>query len=100
MMDEERDLITFEDDNGKEWTLEVVDYLYYEGKEYVILTDYDEDEEAGQPSGYVMEVVPVEGEEDEEEFIPIDDDLAIKVFEVYQTNEMFDENDEYDDEEE
>jgi len=44
--------------------------------------------------------VPVEGEEDEEEFIPIDDDLAIKVFEVYQTNEMFDENDEYDDEEE
>ena len=98
-MNEERDLVVFEDDDGKEWTLEVVDYLFYEGKEYVILTDYAEDEDTNEtPSGYVMEVVPVEGSEEEEEFLPIDDDLALKVFEIFSTTETFDEDEEYDEE--
>ena len=41
-MDEERDLVVFEDDDGNEMTMEVVDYLFYEGKEYALLTEYDE----------------------------------------------------------
>ena len=42
-MDEERDLVVFEDDAGNELTMEVLDYLCYEGKEYALLTEYVED---------------------------------------------------------
>ena len=44
-MDEELDLVVFEDDAGNELTMEVLDYLAYEGKEYALLTEYIEDEE-------------------------------------------------------
>ena len=44
-MDEERDLVVFEDDDGNQMTMEVLDYLAYEGKEYALLTEYVEDEE-------------------------------------------------------
>ena len=44
-MDEERDLVVFEDDDGNELTLEVLDYLAYEGKEYALLTEFVEDDE-------------------------------------------------------
>ena len=33
-MDEEKDLVVFEDDAGNEIKMEVIDYLDYEGKEY------------------------------------------------------------------
>ena len=46
-MDEERDLVVFEDDAGNELTMEVLDYLAYEGKEYALLTEYVEDDEDG-----------------------------------------------------
>ena len=32
-MEEERDLVVFEDDQGNELTMEVLDYLFYEGEE-------------------------------------------------------------------
>ena len=44
-MDEELDLVVFEDDAGNEITMEVLDYLAYEGKEYALLTEYVEDED-------------------------------------------------------
>ena len=44
-MDEERDLVVFEDDAGNELTMEVLDYLAYEGKEYALLTEYVEDKD-------------------------------------------------------
>ena len=47
-MDEERDLVVFEDDAGNELTMEVLDYLAYEGKEYALLTEYVEDDEDGE----------------------------------------------------
>ena len=78
-MDEERDLVVFEDDAGNEITMEVLDYLCYEGKEYALLTEYSEDadpEEADEIDVMIMEVKPVD--DDQEEFLPIDDDLADK----------------------
>ena len=42
-MDNELDLVVFEDDDGNELTMEVLDYLFYEGKEYALLTEYNED---------------------------------------------------------
>ena len=90
-MDEERDLVVFEDDAGNEITMEVLDYLCYEGKEYALLTEYveDADEEADEDDTIevmIMEVVPVG--DDQEEFLPVDDALADKIMAIFDSNEM------------
>ena len=89
-MDEERDLVVFEDDAGNEITMEVLDYLCYEGKEYALLTEYvEEDEEADEDEAIevmIMEVAPVG--DDQEEFLPIDDELADKIMAIFDSNEM------------
>ena len=91
-MDEERDLIVFEDDAGNELTMEVLDYLCYEGKEYALLTEYDENadeqDEDEEIEVMVMEVRPVG--DDQEEFVPIDDELAGKIMKVFESNELDD----------
>ena len=99
-MDEELDLVVFEDDAGNELTMEVLDYLAYEGKEYALLTEYVEDEdddgdEEEPVEVFIMEVKPVG--EDQEEFVPIDDSLAetlMKIFESEDFDEVFDDEDE------
>ena len=99
-MDEERDIVVFEDDAGNELTMEVLDYLAYEGKEYALLTEFVEDEEDGDEDEpvevFIMEVVPVG--EDQEEFVPVDDELAEKLLKVFETNDFDD--DVYEDDEE
>ncbi len=72
-MDDELDLITLENEDGSELTLRVEKYFYYNGEEFVILSaDIEGDQE--DPERYVMRVSPVEGEEDMEEFTPIEDE--------------------------
>lgn len=92
-MDEERDLVVFEDDAGNEMTMEVLDYLAYEGKEYALLTEYVEDDEDGDEDEpievSIMEVRPVG--EDQEEFVPIDDELAETLLKIFETNDFDDE---------
>jgi len=99
-MDEERDLVVFEDDAGNELTMEVLDYLAYEGKEYALLTEYvedDSDTDEDEPiEVFIMEVVPVG--EDQEEFVPVDDALAEKLIKIFESNDF--EDDELEDEEE
>ena len=99
-MDEERDLVVFEDDAGNELTMEVIDYLFYEGKEYALLTEFVEDPDVDGPDEIevmIMEVKPVG--DDQEEFLPIDDDLAEKIMAIVES-EAYDEayEDENDDE--
>ena len=99
-MDDERDLVVFEDDAGNEITMEVLDYFFYEGNEYALLTEASEACEGcedGECEGceslgetYVMQIVPVG--EDEEEFVPVDDDLMEQLIHVVET--AFDEDDE------
>ena len=101
-MDEERDLVVFEDDAGNEITMEVLDYLCYEGKEYALLTEYVEDTDEGEEDEIdvlIMEVKPVG--DDQEEFLPVDDDIAEKVLAILDSNEFDDlyEDDEDEDEE-
>jgi len=99
-MDEERDLVEFEDDAGNRLTMEVLDYLAYEGKEYALLTEYvedDSDTDENEPiEVFIMEVVPVG--EDQEEFVPVDDALAEKLIKIFESNDF--EDDELEDEEE
>ena len=110
---EELDLITVTDENDNEVTLEVIDYFFYNGEEYAILTEAaegcccdcddcdceehhhecdcegececDEDEEI---TCYIMKVVPSKDENGEEieEFIPVEDEaLEAKLIEVAMT---------------
>ena len=92
-MDEERDLVVFEDDAGNELTMEVLDYLNYEGKEYALLTEFVEDDDDGDEDEpievFIMEVVPVG--EDQEEFVPVDDALAEKLIKLFESNDLEDE---------
>ena len=94
VMDEERDLVVFEDDAGNELTMEVLDYLSYEGKEYALLTEYDEDKDDDGDEDepievFIMEVVPVG--EDQEEFVPVDDALAEKLIKIFEADDFDDE---------
>ena len=75
---EERDFVTFTDDDGQEFELDIVDYFEYEGDEYAVLMDLSEeaceceDEECEAAHDvYIMKIV-VEG--DEENFVPADED--------------------------
>ena len=92
-MDEERDIVVFEDDAGNELTMEVLDYLAYEGKEYALLTEYVEDDSDGDEDEpvevFIMEVVPVG--DDQEEFVPIDEALAETLIKIFESNDFEDE---------
>ena len=93
-MDEELDLIVFEDDQGNQLTMQVVDYLFYEGKEYALISEYREDEnDDGDRESLVMEVHPLEDDEDNEEFLPIDDALGERLLQLFAT--QYDEEDDY-----
>ena len=83
-MEEFRDLVTFVDDNGDEFDLEVIDYFEYEGKEYGVLIDPDLPDDAEYFEVCIMEIV-VHEEEDLEEFLPVEDEeLQAKLLEIAQ----------------
>ena len=96
-MDEERDLVVFEDDAGNELTMEVLDYLMYEGREYAMLTELVEDEDEADEDEpqevFIMEVRPVG--DDQEEFVPVDEALAdtlMRIFEADDLDEVFEDD--------
>ena len=103
MENNELDLVVFEDDKGNEITMEVLDYLFYEGHEYALLAEYDEnsDDDSDEPiDAFVMEVRPVEGDDESEEFVPVEDiKLAEKLMDIFE-NSDFDDDDFDDDDDE
>lgn len=106
------DIIEMTDDEGNTILMQVVDYFFYNGEEYVILTDsIDDDEcdcdechhehehdeqcacgcedcdEAEEITCYIMKVIQstVDGEE-VEEFVPVEDQaLEAKLIEIAST---------------
>ena len=111
-MEETLDTVVFVDDEGNEKTMEVLDYFFYEGTEYAVLTEYSEcdcgeehdhdheDCDCGHSHDidvFIMKVVPVE--DDQEEFLPVDDEgLMSKLIDFVQ-NELYDDEDEDEDDE-
>ena len=93
-MDEELDLVTFEDEEGNKLVMEVLDYLAYEGKEYALLTEYvededDEDVDEDEPIEVsIMEVRPVG--EDQEEFVEVDEALAQTLIKIFESDDFDD----------
>ena len=81
---EDWDIIEFEGDDGETIRLCVERYFFYNGEEYVLLSDACDVEDEAEISRYVMKVQPVAGEEDEdmEEFVPVDDDLMERLIDV------------------
>lgn len=83
-MEDERDLVTFTDEEGNEFDLEVIDYFEYEGKEYAVLVDAELPEEPEEDFEVCIMEIVVNEEEDLEEFVPVDDDLLDTLFEIAQ----------------
>ncbi len=83
-MNEERDFVTFTDDDGNEFELDVIDYFDHKGKEYAVLIDAKaddcdcEDDDCDcehETDVYIMQVV-VNEKDDTEEFVsPADEDM-------------------------
>ena len=77
---EELDLVTFSDEEGNEFQMEVWDYFEHEGQEYAILFDLEsEQDEDAETEVYIMKVT-VEGED--EIFLPADEDKMDELTEI------------------
>ncbi|MGI6174647.1 MAG: DUF1292 domain-containing protein [Christensenellales bacterium] len=83
-MEEERDYIVFEDEDGSEIELDIIDVFEHASKYYAVLMDLSDivDENGGvredaptaeEKEMFIMEIIPGE-KEDEQEFIPVDND--------------------------
>ncbi len=82
---DELDLVTFSDEDGNEFEMEVWDYFEHEGQEYAILFDLEsEQDEDAETEVYIMKVyimkVTVEGED--EIFLPADEDKMDELTEI------------------
>ena len=108
-MEQEQDLVVIMDDEGNELTMEVLDYFFYEGQEYAVMVEYNEEgctcdheDEAcdccEQQEAYIMRVVPVG--DDQEEFVPVEEDLLEKLIDFVQNDLYENEDDEDEDLEE
>lgn len=79
----EEDLIYFEDDEGTEYVYTVEEYFFYNGDEYALLADAEEDTEEEGTGCIICRVEDSEENEDEEIFVPVEDEkLAEKLFEI------------------
>ena len=92
-MDQEMDMLVFTDDEGNDVNVQVLNYFYYNGHEYAVLAEAGADEACECPEGeectcepteiFFMEVVAIEGDEENVEFVPVEDEeLADKLFEI------------------
>jgi len=77
---DELDLVTFSDEEGNEFQMEVWDYFEHEGQEYAILFDLEsEQDDDAETEVYIMKVT-VEGED--EIFLPADEDKMDELTEI------------------
>ena len=79
---EERDFVTFTDEDGNEFELDVIEYFEYEGQEYAVLMDLgadDVDEGEEEAEVYIMKIVT---DGDTEEFLPADEDKMAALVEI------------------
>lgn len=86
----EEDIIIFEDEDGNEYSYLVVDYMFYNGEEYALLTESDDEEEDEDENGrecIICRVVAEEedGEETESFELVEDEALATKLVDIFNT---------------
>ena len=71
-MSEHDNILTLTDEDGNDIDFEFVDVLEYNGNEYVVLLPTEEEE--GGSEAVILRVEPIEGTEDEEAYVAIEDD--------------------------
>lgn len=78
-MDEELDLIEMETESGETVQLCVERYFFYDGEEYVLLSDDIGKNDGHEISRFIMKVEECTDEDGEEmeEFVPIEDDALM-----------------------
>ena len=92
---EDMDIIELEGEDGEVLKLCVERYFFYNGEEYVLLSDDCGQNDGEEISHYVMKVQPLPADEDGEEmeeFVPVDEDLMDQLIQVVEAT--FDEEDE------
>jgi len=108
-MQDERDILTLTDDDGNELQLEVLRFFFYNGEEYAMVAELEdeadcaacehgEDEECdgcGEPiEVFFMKVEPVDDENEEYSFV--DEELSAELLKVIEA--VLDDFDDEDDE--
>ena len=86
--EQEQDIVVFEDEDGNEYCYEVIDYLFYNGEEYALLTEEDaEVNDDNTQECIICKVVAEEedGEETESFELVEDEDLASKLVDIFNT---------------
>ena len=85
----EEDIIDFEDEDGNVIPFVIVDYVFYNGEEYALLTEVSDEENGEDSQECIVCKVVAETEEDGEEtesFIPVEDEtLAQKLVDIFNT---------------
>ena len=85
----EEDIIDFEDEDGNVIPFAVIDYVFYNGEEYALLTEVTEEAEDEENQVCIVCRIAAETEEDGEEtesFIPVEDEtLAQKLVDIFNT---------------
>ena len=85
----EEDIIDFEDEDGNVIPFAVIDYVFYNGDEYALLTEVTEEEDEDENQECIVCRVVAETEEDGEEsesFVPVEDEtLAQKLVDIFNT---------------
>ena len=85
----EEDIIDFEDEDGNIIPFAVIDYVFYNGEEYALLSEVTENESEEEGQECIVCKVVAETEEDGEEtetFVPVEDEkLAQKLIDIFNT---------------
>ena len=84
----EPDTIFFEDEDGNVIPFAVIDYVFYNGDEYALLTEVGQEADENGEECIVCKVEAVTGEngEEDEEFVLVEDEgLAEKLIEIANT---------------
>ena len=85
----EEDIIEFEDEEGNIIPFAVIDYVFYNGDEYALLTETTEEENEEENQECIVCRIVAETEEDGEEtesFVPVEDEiLAQKLVDIFNT---------------
>ncbi len=79
-MDTEGTLISLEDEEGNEVEFEFLDVVEYEGEEYIVLIENDEDAD----EVVILKINPIDDETEEYTSIE-DDELLEKLFEIFKS---------------
>ncbi len=107
MIEEEIDIVEFTDEDGNSLLLEVLDTFYYNGEEFAVLGDVEDEEEEEhvhtddcehEHNLYIMKIETSTDENGEEieEFIPVEDSMMDALVEIVQTRFLDDDEDDED----